>query len=162
MYSRPVKISSSTTTDSFDLSWLLESLYPLNQDGIQEETVVLRNSVTHGLDILGNSATHGQGTLGNSATHGLDILGSSVTHGLDILGSIVTHGQGTLGSIVTHGQGTLGSSITTHGLDTSVNWDVFRSMHGGHSFITTKTTSLTTQLESTGQLCLPFSAPGEL
>ena len=151
MYSRPVKISSSTTTDSFDLSWLLESLYPLNQDGIQEETVVLRNSVTHGLDILGNSATHGQGTLGNSATHGLDILGS-----------IVTHGQGTLGSIVTHGQGTLGSSITTHGLDTSVNWDVFRSMHGGHSFITTKTTSLTTQLESTGQLCLPFSAPGEL
>ena len=140
MYSRPVKISSSASTvDSFDLSWLLESLYPLNQNYVQD----------------------GLTSIQNQTIEGTVVQEISITHGLDILGSSVTHGQGTLGVNVTHGQGTLGSSVTTHGLDTSVNWDVFRSMYGGHSFITTKTTSLTTQLESTGQLCLPFSAPGE-
>ena len=152
MQSRPVKISSSkATVDSFDLSWLLESLYPLNQNCVQDGTTITQNQTTAGTIVQGINVTHG-----------LDILGSSVTHGLDILGSSVTHGQGTLGVNVTHGQGTLRNNVTTHGLDTSVNWDVFRSMYGGHSFITTKTTSLTTQLESTGQLCLPFSAPGEL
>lgn len=141
MYSRPVKISSSTATvDSFDLSWLLESLYPLNQNCVQDGITYIQNQ----------------------AIEGTVVQGISVTHGQDIPESNVTHGQGTLGVNVTLGQGTLGSSVTTHGLDTSVNWDVFRSMYGGHSFITTKTTSLTTQLESTGQLCLPFSAPGEL
>ena len=201
-----VKISSSATTDSFDLSWLLESLYSQNpiQNGTNVNQITsqgilavedliattsgqdtLGSSVTHGLDTLvssvtihgldtlGSSVTHGLDTLGSIVTHGLDTLGSSVTHGLDTLGSIVTHGLDTLGSsvtthgldtlgssVTTHGLDTLGSSVTTHGLDTSV--DVFRSMYGGHSFISTKTTSRTTQLESTGQLCLPFSAPGKL
>ena len=155
-----VKISSSATTDSFDLSWLLESLY--SQNPIQNGTNV--NQITsQGIlaveDLI--ATTSGQDTLGSSVTHGLDTLVSSVTiHGLDTLGSSVTHGLDTLGSIVTHGLDTLGSSVTTHGQDTSV--DVFRSMYGGHSFISTKTTSRTTQLESTGQLCLPFSAPGKL
>jgi len=73
---------------------------------------------------------------------------------------------------VTPGQDTPYHQIVTHGLDilqkaksgqgTLETWDVFRSMHGGHSFITTKTTARSTQLESSGQLCLPFSTPGEL
>ena len=161
---------------------MLEYLSPENQNHVQDvedlnitaQTVQGTHAqginVTYGQDILGNSATlgldtlrvtHGLDILGISATPGQDILGISATPGQDILGISATPGQDILGINATHGQDILGISAT-HGRDMSVTWDVFRSMYGGHSFITTKTTSRTTQPESAGQLCLPFSAPGEL
>ena len=118
-----------------------------------QRTVLQETNVTPGLDTLTDRVTHGQDILENTiVTPGLDILeNSAVTHGQDILRN----------NIVIPGLDTLGNSTITHGRDISaMTWDVFRSMYSGHSFSTMKTTSRTTQLESTGQLCLPFSAPG--
>ena len=135
--SSSIKISSplSTTFDPFDVSWLLESLF--TQDRIENAENIDNLTVPYQVQDI-QTVTSGQDTPYQIATHGLDTSHQIVTHGLDIL------------------------QRATSGLDTLETWDVFRSMHGGHSFITTKTTVRSTQLESAGQLCLPFSTPGEL
>jgi len=146
--SSTVKISSplSTTFDPFDVSWLLDSLF--TPDKIENAENIQRNLET-------------------TPTSGQDIPYQVIAHGLDTLyHQIVTPGQDTLqAGLVIPQTVTNGMDIpqkATSGQDILETWNVFRSMHGGHSFITTKTTVRSTQLESAGQLCLPFSTPGEL